>query len=1048
MSCTAAALPAFTNALLPRGTIEPPCMFIAADLDTNITQQTSYSNIDPFAAARRHLILLPTAHTPMYRLNDIRSNLNAARHARLKNDRETAAQKYTELLGLLEGPVDQTSHIPLHEEIPNGKELFVEALFGSAGFSGPDLAAENIARLKRFIEDYPTDADPLNRVIAKLLKTFALVQYASSAKEPQTALYERALSLADEAIDEIPYDHEANDDIIFYGNLLSIEILARLLAHAHHRSDHHKEIPYIQKIVEAFTRIGGLENTPERLELIANYNADVAILLAKIGLWGRAMEIAGRQTGSIRKRLLKSPALQPVIDNSWLYYVDELAMKTKIQENVFIRHLLIAMTFAYSESLKQSAMWGGAGLLTGIGADFALSHGEHTTFVGMIGAILATAINRLRNGWKTPDALYASNLGTPKRTWQENATDVANFAITSGISSVPWLIPAGLADVGMDGLKIGWNTLCRAGDLYYQFGEWAVRGAPSLVKQETYTNLIDSASHMDRLDIAYQVYTRAAGALYAVNIFAPRKVRAFTERIAPLFLPGAIFLSADIGQAINNNKPWWDRVGQAGIVSIEILLMQLTTGLLPLENRSSTSKVFQSIAKVVNPGGKDSKYMLPLAGALLANVGSAMGGYMQKGVDPTLLPMALVGMQAAATTVGKLGITLTISGVLKRNLPIFTGLREAWQDSKGQPPHIRAYESFLGFVTGFNYPYGHNRLGRSGTWDLPGEMLRTLVGYDTPAGQLVMSATNMVSGNNISSATWPEGSGTVWERDTIMTIMKNAKAEELRKKVEEEMLNELKEIDAKRRKGKLTAQEANAQREELYNAENTQRRIMKEREKAFRTLEDFLNKSGKKMHPLHPLVPRASQWDSVWFARSIIRAGWPPTFPHMPNGHMYANLHQIINGGSDESIDQEQMDVLLQYVGSHANDPNNYEVLRPLIQTLAILRESKDHGQAIKEFFEANPALPDIFNIDLDDHKTPKDRQRYEIRRAVRKALDVLFEDYQTRTKGHTRLQIGEHDFDDVFIVHSLSPTVPSSGKKIIEDSEAEAIESSKTMVH
>ncbi len=1049
MSISAAvALPAFPAALLPAGTVQPSALF------SPINIQSTYSKIDPFSKKLRYwnqinaqpyqnspfMFKSPSTVvpiSPMQKLRDVQRSFEAARQALSTNNRTDTWKKYSEALNLLETPADDLSDHPLFTEIINGPDLFKEALFGTIGFSGPEHAADNINRLEVFIRSADENTCPLDLAKAKLLKTYSLFQHAASADEPQETLYKRTLRQANDVVEKFPSDHKANDDVIFYGNLLRIEILARLLCHAHNRGDHKEEFVHADEIKAAFIRITDPETPKDRLELIGEYKADVATLMARIGLWGPALEMARRVTAydspfkdtAGAQRLLSEKIFERFTedDGTKREFLQAGELRLRVREYSLLRRIMMAFAMAYSEGLKQTAVYGGAGLLTGLFADQAFLHGAHTMIAGATGAAAFTAYNRLRNGWKTPESVYASEIGTnngtaEERTWKHSVRDVAMFALKSGIYSAPWIVPAALIDAGMEGVNIAADTLSRAGDLYYRFGEWAVTGMPALAQPETYSGIADLASDISAARIAYHAYTGAAGALYLGNLFSSR-ARRFTDRWAWLFLPGAVALSADIGMAITGQppwidrvlnhilsldmsslaaEPWFDRVQRAGIVSLEMIFLMLTAGLLPLENRTSPKKIGQSIAKVLNPISKHSSYALPLTGAMLANVGSAMGGMMQKGSDATNLPFTLMAIQGAATVAGLLGITLGISGILKAQIPIGTGIKEGWQDSAGEALHRRIAAMFLGAADAFRYPYAQNRVFRSCTWDLPAAALRTMLGWDTNAGQIALSSTNFLSGNGMATSTWPETGGTQWERDQII-------------KWTDKAYEDLKAIEERRQKGDLTDLQALALKQEKLAQ-----------------LHDFFIKAGQVMNPLHILAPHGSVRAPLWPLISWTRSGFPPSFPHTPNEHLYANLHQLIDGNSAETLEEHQMKVLLEYISTYGRSPDHHPILKPLVKMLAMDRASQKHGKVIEAFFANNPWIEEFAGIDLDDYEPPTSKYRRKVRKALRKAVGVKYKEYENRTKSHRRQQQGAQHFADIFTVRSPDPITPA---KSVEES-------------
>ncbi len=1018
MSYTSTALPAFPAALIPHVVVAPSPLFFSPATVFSANPQASYSQSDPFANGSRLWNRVEAKHsgirfidqcpipsdpplliqldTAMQRLRDLKAHIKAARRARSENDRITAASKYEEALRLLEMPADHVSNVSLFKEVIDGESLFKEALFGTTGFSSPERVGENITRLKKFIDDPPENTSPLDIVKAKLLKTYVLFRHAASAHDPQVTQYQRALHLTDEAIEEFPGEHEAADDVIFYGNLLSIEIHTHLLAHAHNRGDHKEEFIHADEIKSAFKRIAASEMPPERLSIIGDYKSDVAIFMARVGLWGEALEMAREVTASdsqfsdtpSAQRLFSEDIFQSFIEDTTAgkAFLKPNEIKLRAKQYSLIRRIMMAIAMAYSEGLKQSAMYGSIGLIAGILADFAILQGGHTMIAGAAGAAAASAFNSLRNGWATPEAIYASEIGEDGLTWQQSAMDVTKLMMKSGVDVAAWMIPAAVVDAGMDGIRIAADTLSRAADLYYQFGEWTIANAPALVQSDTYRNLIDSISSMDATQAVYHAYTGAAGLFYLTYLTSSR-ARSITNRWAWLFLPGAMMLSADLGMLINSDRTWIDRVQRSGIAAGEMLLLMLTAGLLPFENRSSLKKGMQSFFNLINPLSKQSSYALPLTGALLTNVCSAMGGMMQKGTDPSELSLTLTAIQGTATIVGMLGIVLGITGVLKAQVPLVSGIKEGWQDSIGESLHKRTLAVILGALDAFQCLYTQNRVFRAGTWDQPAGILRTMFGWDTNAGQIAMSASCLTFCNGISTATWPETSGTQWERDQII---------------------------------KVTEWKNLAQ------------------------IHDFFIKAGQVMHPLHILLSHGSLRAQLWPLISWTRGGFPPAFPHSPNAHLYANLHQLINGGNVEALNKEQMDTLLEYVRMYSHDPDNHVLMRPFVQTLALARESELHGHRIKEFFQNNIWIAELLDVDLDTHTPPTDRFRRKVRKAVRKAIGKLpIDQFEVRTKSHGRQQKGAHHFDHIFTVHQQhSPTELNNSKEVEPNREAEASES------
>ena len=306
------ALPAFPTALIPMGDTPSPSIYLPPTTDQTTDPQTELfienasGTLDPFRAdssrfiqfspqpatqqslpifseGQAQSVVIPMA--PARKLRDVKETIETARAGRTEDDRPKTAKAYREALTILETPADASSSLPLYKEIPEGDTLFTEALFGAAGFSGHKHAPEHLNRLHAFTDTPPPTATPLDIAKAELLKAFTRFRFASSANEPVEQSFKDILVSIHETIDKFDWDEAGNDDVIFYGNLLSIEVLHRLLGHAHNRGDHKKEHEYVGEIKSSFRRINHPNATREQIEVIAEYKADIATFMARIGLW-------------------------------------------------------------------------------------------------------------------------------------------------------------------------------------------------------------------------------------------------------------------------------------------------------------------------------------------------------------------------------------------------------------------------------------------------------------------------------------------------------------------------------------------------------------------------------------------------------------------------------------------------------------------------------------------------------------------------------------------------------------------------------------------
>jgi hypothetical protein len=629
--------------------------------------------------------------------------------------------------------------------------------------------------------------------------------------------------------------------------------------------------------------------------------------------------------------------------------------------------------------------------------------------------MLFSMYNRLHNGWKSEEALYAGELGQYDRTVAESAHDVASLAFKGGLDMAAWTVPAAFIESGADGASIFSNTLGNAADLYGKFANGLVNLFVSLGEPSTYSNMASTLPPPDVFNIVYNLYTKSAGLLFAANLLSPT-ARRYTEKYALYFLPGAIMLSADLGMYIAGQSgmdftphfespKYWDRIERATIVGGEMVALMLTSGILALKSTKTTKEAFFSVLRAFKPS--QANYGLPLAAAITTGITSPLGGMMQKGTTPEEL--ALIGIQGAAITFAILPITLLLSGVLKRTVPIGAGVAEAWQDSKGENIFRRLYETVLGGIGSWNIPYAKNRIYRSGTLDLLPAGLRAMVGWDTNQGQALMSGTNYFAGNGAATTTWPETAGTQWERDA--TVKWTQQAREAIEKIEQERLA-----------GNLTDEEATA------------KKIT-----ALSQLQNFFTTAGQTMHASHLFVDHARMRDRLWPLYSFTRAFVPPSFPLVPNQFLYASIHQILENGHPEKMTPEQVETLLGYALAEAGNPDKQAVLRPLVQTLAMARDSQTFGPLITSFFEANSWILDVLDIDMQDIPPPGTRSRRINRARVREAVKVGLGAYEQAVRAHHRQSQASAHFDGLFTAPPpQSPQSASgSGATVIDGFEA-----------
>lgn len=933
--------------------------------------------LDPFADPERFAKRpegSPTEDDVPSMLRELERSLNEAR-----GDPPDSSRQYRRALQILETQfqgASATTH-PFHDIIPDGDLLYSEAVLGTARGADVEETQPLLARLSK-AETRLRALEQSEVVRTKIAQTMIMhshlqVRFASHMPEQQIGFLDRAQNRLSDALDEFDSDDELDREVRFFGDLLSLEILARRIEAEHARGERRKRYQSIQQLVARTAHIGEdyKESTPHNREMVAAYQADAALLLARMQIWGRALDIArGIATKyadtAASRAVLSSETFLPFVESDEGRILSPREIKQRSLLPGWLKKIQAALCTAHAESLTQSAKVGVIGMGVGLAAENILTGGA-SVYGGAAGAAAFSIASRLLNGLRTHEAKSAGETGIFVREGTDTALDVGRI-IMGGASDMAFFgaVPASLLLVSQEGAAIAGEVLGNAYDLYGpRLGSWIVRGATSLVEAETYTDFFGSIGEGisgDSLGLVgaalHNSYLAATAALFLSNLFVP-KSRQFAKRVAPFFIPGALQLSAELGLMIQGGE-YWNRVGRAAIVFAEISGVMFTWGLISVARRESFVRGVRSIVR----GLQTTNYMLPISAAIIQGISSALGGYMQKAGRPESI--SLLAIQAAATTVGLLPLTLAISGVLKGKVPIVERIREGYQDSRGESVPRRAYEMARSLASSFNMPYAHNRILRAPYWDLTASVPRTMAGWDTNLGQFAMSGINEVSGNHATAMMWTETGGSLWERDRIV-----AAAQEGTRAVE---------------KARLTADTDKA-RDYLETAVALQR--------------DFFSKGAQNMHPFHPWLPLSIR-DRLFPFHAITRAAWLPKFPLRPNGFTYASLHQMLMGRSDESMSAEQVGMMLEYVKADANDPEQYATLRPLVMTLAMARDSEVHGNAISEFFDENPWLAEFFDLNLDELVIEDGRYRRMVRKVIRRRVRMPFGDYEANVRSYT----------------------------------------------
>ncbi|MFA4973398.1 MAG: hypothetical protein WC683_12340 [bacterium] len=909
-----------------------------------------------------------------------------------------------------------------------------------------------------------------NTYTAAFLRAFTLINLGMLCAAPRLNLMQKALSILKEAAELVDPEASALEaDTHFAIGLLTAEIISRKLTLAHGRRDVPAQKRLAHELNEVFESISadhsrddaknvgptyaGTLPSSYKNDLIASYQADAAILMARLGLWNDALFWARAVTQgqfeftAAAARLLKDPAFRPFVMNHRILSGEDIGSKAK--RGSWHKRLKVAIRQSHSTSVMESLGYSAAGMLPGLAAY--LMYDVKTAGVCMAGVALANIFNRLKNGWRTEEAQYAAITGKYDSSSLENAKALGRLGIHTAFDALPWIFPSSFLDFEKTGLDVVYNTVASSLEMA---GDKIGNVSGVLFDPNTYAPVISALSSVSApssneiaqiirdsivntsaaifasnliwpetrklmmsnwgyfflpplllfgydlgqmpdfggLKFIYHAYTYGAAALFALQMKPPTTIeqKEHMNAMAKWFLPGAFMLSSDIGRWMAHgpdDPSYAERMVRAAVLTTEAYLMMHVLGNVKFKWNHSKGipKNLWTLAKnTVN-----ANPALPLAIVTINAFTAPLGGFIQR--DKHLDNIVLIALQGVATTACMLPITLGISGVLKRSIPIKTRAEEGLEDSRaaGDNPLKQRYHWLTGGLSAFNTTYAQNRVLRSGSWDIIPAALRTFAGWDTFGGQLLMSGTNIVHGNSVSSRMWPELSGSTWSRQSVISEFQNA-------------FEALDDISQRRVTGAIDGESAHAETRVI-----------------FARLRTFFQKAAQVMHPAHLFMAHEALPDRLIPFFSFMMAAKPPTFPQLPDKHFLADFYLMLHGGhSDERLSIEQFRTLLAYVKADAADPSAHDTVRPLVQLLALARENMDpnYKKLIEDFFDKNPEIPIMVDVDLEEHAPLMEKYRRVARRKVRKIVKMPFKDYEQRINGNRRQDRAHIKLDGLFL--------------------------------
>lgn len=679
--------------------------------------------------------------------------------------------------------------------------------------------------------------------------------------------------------------------------------------------------------------------------------ADVASGLALSRRFGHALRIARNLetvAGSDSEactRLRTQAWIQPFLSETGaLCSSEELARAAK---SSYSRHQRMLEAIRHPGYLSPAIIGECVGMsaATAFGLE-RIFHNEPTSIIGGLAAFGAVSLARYMRSWKTHS--LESSLASPP-------TDAPRFGGIRQACSDALLCIAGAIGIYSlpKGLPIVVHTLQQAAHAYVQFCQWAWHSAVALVDGTAFHAALgwfsSQATYTGALAVVIPLWTAyKLGSLVTYIASIPDKTRAWGDKWAMYFAAGAPFLAADISALITGSPDnYWSHVGQALMAGATTMIMTFTIGVAK-DLRSRSSEGVKRIAEATQHafGEMRNRWNLIITGTLLAGALSPMGGLFQTGNIPENFAVAL--QQGAAISIGVLGV-VALCGVAKEYVPVVECVKRGWEDANrlGRSRTVAVLE---GVVSALRRPYLKGRVYRGISFEAPGAGLRTMGGWDSIQGQALLQAPNSISVGPITSATWPETSGTRWERDDIQVALQR--------------------LDAK----------PNPSIQDIQDH-----------------LGHLFEKVARTMHPAHMLGQHS--FSERWWPLLAIRRAFQstaPKFPHIANRDFFANLHHMLTDPSlGEFITAEQLPHILALAEHYASTAEYYTIALPLLRVLAMSTgQENPHDEQIADFFAANPVLGRSFPLEHDLDNPVAGNTRAAHYHEVHRRLDTPFDHY------------------------------------------------------
>lgn len=680
-----------------------------------------------------------------------------------------------------------------------------------------------------------------------------------------------------------------------------------------------------------------------------------------------------------------------------------------------------AIVHQHTNSIGESVAVGSAGATIAAGMDYFLT-GNTSTVMALAGVMAAGMVARVANGMRSEESRSAGAIGNPDLTWKECAEATGKLIYDQALVALALLIPIAIIATGKEGMDTLKTLASRTIDTYGGVFANLYDGVTHFFSTPHTTNLSNIVSSVanDPARTAMRIYGAGSALIFTAYLTSPilrltnergkrwaTKLEEKSKKLAPWFFPGALFMFADIGSAVSGKDDFGFRLIRSGLVSVEMFAAMLASGVVAAkikkkqEARAEMASGSEPARTSIAPAKKfsekaadlwtfvagqvrDQKYNYVTAGIYAQLINTLVGGKIQgnptfdtssfsafvSSMNPETAALAV--FQGWLITLGLLPLAILTSGLPKQNISLLSRTAEGLEDARKAGGNIvrQGWEAFRGGVDAIaDASYVRNRTFRIPTIDTMPAFFRAVLGWDTAAGHMTFTVLTAFIFGPYANAVWPEMAGTGWERDS--KALKKAT-----KDLASSLLKDNREAIEKAKATGKKPPEVLTPAAALADARQT--------------FDQFFAKTTQNLSLWHLGMGFRSKLDRLAPFASIRRTVNFPTFPQGPGLRTFANAYQLfMDEHNDFHLSPAVLEQFFDAVKRHAVNPQTYHVSRWWAMTLAMARDSKAHGARIERFFDENPHLVTLLDLDLNDLKTSDSPYRRVRRKEVRKKISA-----------------------------------------------------------